>query len=240
MHYSGPREKEALNIPRGVGPVAGIDVGGRRKGFHAIAIDSAGAVSGRLASGDPKEIVAWCAEFGARLVAVDAPCTWSIDGRSRPAEVALKNASIQCFSTPTREAALAHTTDHFGWMLNGERLFQALAPSFPLSFAAAVAGPGSIETFPQAVACALAGVRVSARRKGTVRRDLLRRQGLDLALLTNIDFVDAALCAVAARCVLSGSARSYGEPQSGLIWVPSSRECPERATNLSAETTLIS
>ena len=215
-------------IPRGAGAVAGVDVGGRRKGFHAVTLNSAGAISGRRASCDPEEIVAWCAELGARLVAVDAPCAWSSDGRSRPAEAALKKVPVQCFSTPTREAALAHATDHFGWMLNGERLFQALAPSFPLTFAAAVADPGSIETFPQAVACALAGAHVSAKRKRTVRRDLLRRQGLDLSLLTNIDFVDAALCALAARFVLLGNARSYGEPQTGLIWVPNSGEFPTR------------
>jgi predicted nuclease with RNAse H fold len=215
-------------IPRGAGAVAGVDVGGRRKGFHAVALDSDGSITGRRASCDPEEIVAWCAELGTRLVAVDAPCAWSTDGRSRPAEAALKKVRIQCFSTPTREAALAHATDHFGWMLNGERLFQALAPSFPLTFAAAVSEPGSIETFPQAVACALAGQRVSAKQKGTVRRDLLRRQGLDLSLLTNIDFVDAALCAVAASYVLRGNARSYGEPQTGLIWVPDSGEYPAR------------
>lgn len=105
-------------------------------------------------------------------------------------------------------------------MLNGERLFQALASSYPLASSPKVAFPCSIETFPQAVACALAGSVVSAKRKGAVRRDLLRKQGLDLSLLTNIDFVDAALCAVAARYVLLGDARAYGELQTGQIWVP--------------------
>jgi predicted nuclease with RNAse H fold len=200
--------------------VTGIEVGGRRKGFHAVALDSVGAVCGRRASGDPDEIAAWCVERGARLVAVDAPCAWSADGRSRPAEVALKKVSIQCFSTPSRDAALGHVTNHFGWMLNGERMFQALAPSHPLSSGTTVDVPGSIETFPQAVACALAGTHVSAKRKGAVRRELLRRHGLNLFLLANIDFVDAALCAIAARYVLLGDAHAYGEPLTGLIWIP--------------------
>jgi predicted nuclease with RNAse H fold len=207
---------------REVGPVAGVDVGARRKGFHAVALDSRGAVSGRRSSDDPEEIAGWCVERGARLVAVDAPCAWSADGRSRPAEVALKKVPIQCFSTPSRDVALAHAKDHFGWMLNGERMFQALAPSYPLASRATVDVPGSIETFPQAVACALAGTGVSAKRKGAVRRDLLRRQGVDLRLLTNIDFVDAALCAVAARYVLIGDAHAYGETLTGRIWVPGS------------------
>jgi predicted nuclease with RNAse H fold len=117
-------------------------------------------------------------------------------------------------------------------MLNGERMFQALATSFPLAFSTAVVGPASIETFPQAVACALAGTLVSAKRKGAVRRDLLRRQQLDLSLLTNIDFVDAALCAVAARYVLLGDALSYGEPKTGLIWVPNSRASQQPPMNI--------
>ncbi len=212
-----------MSCPREGGPVAGIDVGGRRKGFHAVALDPAGAVSGRLSSADPERIASWCVERGARLVAVDAPCAWSADGRSRPAELALKKLPIQCFSTPSRDAALAHPKDHFGWMINGERMFQALAPSYPLASETTVDVPGSIETFPQAVACALAGTRVSAKRKGAVRRDLLRRQGLDMRLLTNIDFVDAALCAIAARYVLLCNAHPYGEPSTGLIWVPGSR-----------------
>lgn len=216
--------------PREPGPVAGIDVGGRKKGFHAVALDSAGAVSGRRASADPEEIAAWCAELGALVVAVDAPCAWSTDGRSRPAEVALKKASIQCFSTPSRETALAHATNHFGWMVNGERMFRALVTLHPLVALSTVEVPCSIETFPQAVACALAGTSVSAKRKGAVRRDLLRRQGLDLTLLSNIDFVDAALCALAARYVVLGKARAYGEPLTGLIWVPASDSIPQAAT----------
>lgn len=211
-----------MNCHREVGPVAGIDVGGRRKGFHAVALDSVGSVIGRLSSGDPEEIAAWCVQRGARLVAVDAPCAWSADGRSRPAEVALKKVPIQCFSTPSRDVALAHAKDHFGWMRNGERMFQALAPTYPLATNATIDVPGSIETFPQAVACALAGTCVSAKRKASVRRELLRREGLDICLLTNIDFVDAALCAVAARYVYLGDAHAYGEPLTGLIWVPGS------------------
>ncbi len=211
-----------MNCPREAGPVAGIDVGGRKKGFHAVALDLAGAVSGRFSSVDPQRIASWCVERGVRLVAVDAPCAWSVDGRSRPAELALRKVPIQCFSTPSRDAALAHPKDHYGWMINGERMFQALAPSYPLASEATVDIPGSIETFPQAVACALAGARVSAKRKAAVRRELLRKQGLEMRLLTDIDFVDAALCAVAARYVLLGKAHAYGEPLTGLIWVPGS------------------
>ena len=50
---------------------------------------------------------------------------------------------------------------------------------------------------------------------------MLQQAGIDLVPLTNIDWVDAALCALTAYRFASGAACSvYGEPESGLIVVP--------------------
>jgi predicted RNase H-like nuclease len=50
----------------------------------------------------------------------------------------------------------------------------------------------------------------------------LQQAGIDLAPLTNIDLIDAALCALAAHHAASGGdCVIYGEPESGLIIVPS-------------------
>jgi len=76
------------------------------------------------------------------------------------------------------------------------------------------------ETFPQAIASGLAGKIVSAKQKRTTRRALLKQAGIDIAALSNIDKVDAALCALAAHHLAFGSLKSYGEPVSGLIVVP--------------------
>ena len=76
------------------------------------------------------------------------------------------------------------------------------------------------ETFPQAVACALAGEIVSAKYKSKVRRKLLSGIGIDTTSLPNIDFVDAALCAVAANYLLSGNVNAYGDMAEGFIVVP--------------------
>ncbi|MGH7244745.1 MAG: DUF429 domain-containing protein [Phycisphaerales bacterium] len=202
--------------------VAGVDVGSTRKGFHCVALRN-GVYFEQFASGDASAMARWCLRVGARVVGVDAPCRWSLDGRARAAERELMGEKIWCFSTPTREAAAAHVRGHFGWMLNGEMLFETLRPTHVLFDGVSTAGNLCFETFPQAVACALAGAVVSAKRKGTVRRELLRQFGVDCSALSNIDKVDAGLCAVAAHFVAMGRFKKYGEVETGFIVVPDAR-----------------
>ena len=76
------------------------------------------------------------------------------------------------------------------------------------------------ETFPQAIACALAGKRLLAKNKRVDRRRLLEHAGLATESLTSIDQVDAALCAVAAQHVLAGSFKALGEAGEGVILRP--------------------
>ena len=61
--------------------VVGIDVGGERKGFHAVALQN-GTFVATLAHSDPAVIVSWCRQLKAVVVAVDAPCGWSAGGAS--------------------------------------------------------------------------------------------------------------------------------------------------------------
>jgi predicted RNase H-like nuclease len=50
---------------------------------------------------------------------------------------------------------------------------------------------------------------------------LLEEAGIDLSSLTNIDLIDAALCALTAyHAAMGGECVSYGEPNTGLIIVP--------------------
>jgi len=62
--------------------------------------------------------VEWCLDHTVRIVAVDAPCTWSQAGLSRKAERELNmNAQvIQCFKTPMRERAYRQGTGFYGWV----------------------------------------------------------------------------------------------------------------------------
>ncbi len=201
--------------------VVGIDVGGRRKGFHAVALRG-DLFLGKMAAADPAEIVTWCHDHKATVVAVDAPCGWSNTGSSRLAERELKvsGKQIYCFSTPTRQRAENHKKRFYDWVFNGEKLYQLLAPNYPLFNGERWNGLACIETFPHAIVCALTSRVESAKPKGTVSRKALRERGFDLASLTNIDFVDAALCAVAANEFRKGNYHSFGNREEGFIVVP--------------------
>jgi predicted nuclease with RNAse H fold len=205
--------------------VAGIDVGGKRKGFHAVALRN-GAFHDKFHSTDAKEIADWCRKtVQARVIGIDAPCRWSLTGRARPAERELIGEGIWCFSTPDLRTAKNHPTNHYGWMLNGAELFRAMEKTHPIRRKSSgdVGLTQCFETFPHAVACGLSGHPVSAKDKRRIRRALLEEAGIDTTELTNIDLVDAALCALTAHFVASWKAcKSYGEPKTGLIIVPAS------------------
>lgn len=201
--------------------VAGIDVGGPRKGFHVVALRD-GDYLDKYVAHEASEIATWCRQVGARFIGVDAPCCWSHTGRARPAERELMKEKIWCFSTPTRGKAVAHPKKNFHWMLAGEALYDALQVTHPILVEnrAPMDEAVCFETFPQAIACALAGKVVSAKNKATTRRALLQQSGLSIEALTNIDMVDAALCALTAHRLACGSFRTYGEVEGGFIVVP--------------------
>lgn len=205
--------------------VVGIDVGGERKGFHAVALRD-GALDQRRTTPDATELAQWCRDLGAAVIAVDAPCRWSIDGRARPAERELMAQGIQCFASPSRARALEHPSNYYGWMLRGEALYRALEPSHPL--ATGLPSPGQsccFETFPHAITCqlhrALGLGPAAASRKRFERRALLMGCGVACDQLSSIDWLDAALCALAAdQAAQGGPCRIYGEVSSGLVIVP--------------------
>ncbi len=199
--------------------MVGIDVGGERKGFHAVALRSRAFVA-TVADRDPAVIVRWCQQQNATVVAVDAPCGWSAGGSSRLAErsLAIGAQKIYCFATPTR--ARAKQSQFYAWVFNGERVYNQLFKHYALFNGARRAGPACFETFPHAVVCALAGRVVAAHPKRETRPNALRQRGYDVGSLTNVDFVDAALCAVTAAAFARGSYRLFGERNEGFIVVP--------------------
>lgn len=198
--------------------VVGIDVGGPGKGFHASALRGT-ELLGKVVERDPEAVTDWCLRFPAQAVGIDAPCRWRATGRARLAERQLAANGINTFATPVRKAAEAHA--FYGWMFNGERLYRAIEEHYRLFDGQnAVSGLVCFETFPQAVACAIAGGIVPAKRKTTMRRELLCRCGVDTRPLTTIDWVDAALCAIAADHLLRGGFEAYGDPVGGFIVVP--------------------
>ncbi len=206
--------------------VVGIDVGGSRKGFHAVALEGGVFLARRQTCG-VDDLAGWCRdEIGAAIVAVDAPCRWSTDGCVRPAERELLAHDIRCFLTPSRRVAVQHPKNYYEWMLRGADLFRALEKTHPLCREAPTGDLACcFETFPHAITWHLWGGNAAATKKKAQRLALLRRHGGYAACLVNIDWIDAALCALAATMAASGRPlRLYGEESTGYILVPASPE----------------
>jgi predicted nuclease with RNAse H fold len=198
--------------------VVGVDVGGLKKGFHAVAIRDQ-KLFDKLTTHHPAAIVEWCRTLNVSVVGIDAPCNWSLTGRSRCCEQQLARAGINAFATPSQAIGEVHA--FYGWMLNGAKLFRLLSPNYQL-FDGRQSALGTLcfETFPHAVACALAGRTLSAKQKRSDRRRLLSDAGLAIDFLKNIDEIDAALCALTAHHLSVGTFRTYGDNVEGFIVVP--------------------
>ena len=145
-----PRSRKSIQLT-----AAGIDVGGPRKGFHAVLLRD-GRYFEKFHSTAADAIAAWVRQAGARAIGVDAPCHWRSGEHMRPAERDLALRRIHCFATPGREMAESHP--FYAWMRNGLSLYQSLSAVYPLFDGSAPAGAKvCFETFPQAIACTLAG-----------------------------------------------------------------------------------
>ena len=201
--------------------VVGIDVGGQRKGFHAVALQGEHFVD-KTTDTNPAVIVDWCLNHRATVVSVDAPCGWSQTGSSRLAEreMELLGKKIFCFATPTFERAKNHGKGFYDWVFNGEKLYVQLRRNYQLFDGRRRKDTVCFETFPHAIVCAMAGQVVSAKPKAKVRRKALQNRGHDVSNLSNIDFVDAALCAVVADELRKDNYRCFGNPEEGFIVVP--------------------
>jgi predicted nuclease with RNAse H fold len=198
--------------------VVGVDVGGPKKGFHAVAIRE-GDISDTCVTLNAGEVVAWCRRLDAFSVGIDAPCRWSRTGCARYCERALAAEGLHAFATPSQ--TVAEHNPFYGWMLKGAELFRRLASNYPLFDGQhSVSSPVCFETFPHAVACALARKILPAKQKRTDRPRLLCEAGFSVASLTNIDMVDAALCALTAHHLSAGMFKTYGDAEEGIIIVP--------------------
>lgn len=201
--------------------MAGIDVGGTKKGFHLVVLQGS-AVTFVASSLDVRELHERCLQFKVSVVGIDAPSQWGVEGIGRAAEREMARERISCFATPTLARANASTSGFYEWMFNGARVYKVFADTHPLLRTGRYSGePATFETFPHAITCALLGRDfASANQKRTQRRRLLEELGLDTAQLKSIDFLDAALCAVTAQRLIQGKTRAYGDDAGGYIFVP--------------------
>ncbi|MBK9182234.1 MAG: DUF429 domain-containing protein [Ignavibacteria bacterium] len=200
-------------------PVVGIDVG-VNKGYHVVLLQG-NEFTTRKPFHSASEVAQWCDDVNAAIVAVDAPCKWAFHGKSRQCERELEigDAKIHSFKTP--QEFVAKGRPFYEWVRRGQLLYSELKDRrYELFECATTARRIMIETFPNAVVCALEGRVVKARPKARTRRDLLSRLGYDHSALPSIDHVDAALCALAAYSFENSQYRSFGQAIDGLIVVP--------------------
>jgi predicted nuclease with RNAse H fold len=171
---------------------AGVDVGGRRKGFHVAVVDEGGLVRGPERAATPAKVVELVG--GAELVAVDSPCAPAPPGlRSRPCERELARAVCGIRYTPER--ALLEGNPYYEWILNGLALYEALG----------AAGIRAIECFPTASFTRWAGPR------GDQSRAAWTREALAWPVPHGQDGRDAVAAALTARSAVAGRVDFFGD-----------------------------
>ena len=114
-------------MTKGSGPWAGVDVGGRKKGFH-LAVIEGDRVTELDQYPDAQTLASHLIELKPQAVGIDSPSDWAPDGqKSRPAErefAAKKICGIRY--TPDLATAQAHTGTYYEWIFNGMELWDAL------------------------------------------------------------------------------------------------------------------
>jgi predicted nuclease with RNAse H fold len=223
-HCPGPATTVREDVVE-ASPVAGIDVGGDKKGYHLIILQAAKVVRS-MRTTSPQAMLEECLKLGVRAVGIDAPCQWAFEGNGRFAERELARRRIFCFATPTRARADENLTGFYRWMVKGEEVYLTFSSAYPLLTSREYdGGRVCFETFPHAITCALRGRdATSAKEKGRQRRGALKAAGVDITDLRSIDDIDAALCALTAGYVLQGQSQAYGDVRGGFIRVPLSAE----------------
>lgn len=168
----------------------GIDVGGRRKGFHVASIDGDRQVT--LARAPTAEA---CRPLlrGASVVAIDSPRRWAEAGESsRADEREFAGAGVCGIRfTPSEAVARAHPGTYYEWIECGLELWHLIDAE----------DVEAIECFPTASWTAWIGPRRGTRaawtRGGLARFGDAGFAGLDAA--RNQDFRDAFAAALTAR-----------------------------------------
>jgi predicted nuclease with RNAse H fold len=197
----------------------GVDVGGARRGHAAVLLDDslqAMSLGARLACEALLELVS---HHRPDVVAIDSPPRCGLAGGSRACERELLRAGIHSYPTPS-DPRRVESHAFFAWMKEGFRLFDALAPSYPLYLGGEIRGKAQ-EVFPHATAYVLGGGPEPAGRKHAHRRRLLAEAGIDTRSLRTVDEVDAALAAYTGWLALRGEYRAVGDPEEGVIVIPS-------------------
>jgi predicted nuclease with RNAse H fold len=186
--------------------VVGIDVGGRRKGFHGCALRGAEIVAGPERLPDVRAAVAWVEARRPRIVSLDSPKTCAPPGEVSRWDERELNAAVCGIRWTPDESRLAGNP-YYEWVEHGLELYAALAQ-------AGIARKRLIEVFPTAAWTRLSGPRgkLSRARWSTAALADLGLVGLPSRRL-NQDDRDAIAAAFVARLHAEGGGRTeaFGE-----------------------------
>lgn len=185
---------------------AGVDVGGKRKGFDVAVIDDRQVLvlQGGLTC---RQVVELLVENRPAVIAIDSPCC------SAPAGYTARDGELQlarsiCGIRWTPDERRLHASAYYAWILEGRALFGALAAH----------GFAAIEVFPTASWTRWHGGR-GPRTRAAWTRQGLSALGLDnVPARTNQDQRDAIAAAMTARQHSLGMTETMGE-----IVVPAGR-----------------
>ena len=178
---------------------AGVDVGGRRKGFHVAVLDD-GALRELANLKRAGDVVAWLRERTPRVVAVDSPITAAPDGAaSRACERHLTRTICGIRYTPPRSQLAGNA--YYEWVENGLELHDALG-----------GGPWTVvECFPTASWTRWAGSKGPESRAAWTQSSLEAMGVSGLPRRLGQDGRDAIAAALTALAFERGETESFGE-----------------------------
>jgi predicted nuclease with RNAse H fold len=175
------------SILRGMAVWAGVDVGGKRKGFDVAVIDERRVVAlqRRLTC---QQVVDLVLKHRPAVVAIDSPRACAPDGQNKR-QCELQLAKSICGIRWTPDARHVHASAYYAWIVEGQALFGALA----------ACGAEVIEVFPTASWTRWHGTRGSQTRAAWTRQGLASLGLARMPKRTNQDQRDALAAAVTAR-----------------------------------------
>lgn len=184
---------------------AGVDVGGRRKGFHAAAVGDDGLVAGPERLTNPAACLEWLTDLRPKVIALDSPQSFAPAGeRSRQGERELAREVCGILWTPDQESVAGNPFHE--WIAHGYELYELLED------ARTRMGWEAVECFPTASWTVWAGPRGKRARTAWTSEALagLRLDGLPDRRL-NQDDRDAIAAALTARAHSRNRTRNFGE-----------------------------
>jgi predicted nuclease with RNAse H fold len=184
---------------------AGIDVGGRRKGFDYVVVDGRRVVSGPQNLKTSREVLESLKRHRPTVIGVDSPCTCALDGdRSRAGERDL--AREVCGIRWTPDLSRLDGNPYYEWVINGLELYRTLEAE------SVAQGWTVIEVFPTASWTRWSGAR-GKRPRSVWTQDALGAFALnDLpARRLNQDARDAIAAALTAQLYARGEYEAFEE-----------------------------